>query len=134
MQVLTYSGWPSKEDWTKWEAWWDKGSLEISQQAARKGQKGVIQDWHLKVKRLADLIVNAFDPMVVVIVENHAQWSVEKYVWRITLIKNALLEMGILPWPIAQDNWFTRVNSLGKKLLTIFVTIKCTKRIMLHIF
>ena len=115
LQVLTYDGWPTKEDWTKWEAWWDKEVSAVNADSSRRGQKGVTVDWHFKVKRLADLIASAFEEMMTIMLENFTQWSVEKWSWRINLIKNALIEINILPWPIPnQDNWFTRINNAGK--------------------
>ena len=115
LNVITYNGWPSKEDWVKWEAWWDKEAQGLSDQMTRKGEKGLSAEWHFKAKRCADLIQTAVNEMTLVTSMNMLQWSVEKWMWNVSCMRNALITLNILPWPIpTEDNWFTRVNSAGK--------------------
>lgn len=114
LELITFDGWPSKEDWTKWEAWWEENQTQASQALIRRGEKGPSIDWHFKVKRISSLIVTAVNEFVTIAIENHTQWSNEKWIWRINLIKNALLELKILPWPIqGKNNWFTRIENTG---------------------
>lgn len=115
MDVILLNGWPGKDDWTKWEAWWDKESNAINEDMTRRGEKGLSAEWPYKAKRLADMIVQAVKEMTVIAAENMTQWSVEKWMWRVTLIKNALIELKILPWPLPKENnWFTRINVAGR--------------------
>ena len=118
LDLLTYNGWPSKEDWVKLEAWWDKEYAQINETMKRKGEKGFNPKWHFKVKRIADVAVTACKEMQTVAAENFSQWSCEKWAWRTNLIKNALIELNILPWPLPnQDNWFTRINAAPQNIL-----------------
>ena len=113
-ELIVLDGWPTKEDWTKWEAWWDENQTKAVQQMARKGEKGPAIEWHFKVKRISALIMAATMEFVTIAVENHAQWSNEKWIWRINTIRNALMEINILPWPIqGKNNWFTRIENTG---------------------
>ena len=114
MEVITLNGWPGKDEWVKWEAWWDKESNGVAEDMTRRGEKGLSTKWPFKAKRLADIIIHAVNEMNVIAVENMTQWSVEKWMWRVNLIKNALIELKILPWPIPREtNWFTRINGAG---------------------
>ena len=107
-----------KEDWQKWSAWWDKGQAIISEDLTRRGQKGLSQQWHFQVKQMSDLAVHSFKEMITVAAENFSQWSCEKYIWRVTMIRNVLQAIDILPWPIAkQDNWFTRLDEAPKSMI-----------------
>ena len=120
LEVITMNGWPGKDDWVKWEAWWDKESGAISEDMTRRGEKGLSAEWPIKAKRLSDIVSMAVKEMTVIAVENMTQWSVEKWMWRVNLIKNALLELKILPWPIPKENnWFTRINVAGKTIYFI---------------
>lgn len=84
----------------------------------RRGDKGFAPAWHFKVKRVADVIVASYRELMVVASENFAQWSCEKWVWRTNLIKNGLIELNILPWPIpTKDNWFTRIHAAPQNIL-----------------
>ena len=114
LELITFNGWPSNEDWTKWAAWWDKGQTTVNDDLTRKGQKGLTAKWHFQVKRMSDIAVHSFKELMVVASENFSQWSCEKYIWRLTLIRNALMAIDILPWPIPkQENWFTRIDESG---------------------
>ena len=118
LELISFDGWPPKEDWVKWEAWWDENQTHVTQQMTRKGEKGLSTDWQFKVKRISSLIVAAVDEFVVIAVENHTQWSNEKWIWRVNMIRNALTELKILPWPIqGKNNWFTRIENSGKSLI-----------------
>ena len=115
LKVITYNGWPSSETWKKWDAWWENQVTKCTTAQTRSGQKGLSHDWHLKVKRLADVAMQATDEMVTIMAENFAQWSIEKWMWRVNLIKNILIELEILPWPtVERDNWFIAINDAGK--------------------
>ena len=84
----------------------------------RRGEKGFAPNWHFKVKRVADITVAAYKEMMVIATENFSQWSCEKWAWRLNLIKNALVEINILPWPIpTKDNWFTRIHAAPQQIL-----------------
>lgn len=84
----------------------------------RRGEKGFAPNWHFKVKRVADVAVTAYREMIVIATENFSQWSCEKWAWRVNLIKNSLIEINILPWPIpSKDNWFTRIQAAPQQIL-----------------
>ena len=84
----------------------------------RRGEKGFAPNWHFKVKRIADITVAAYRELLVIAAENFTQWSCEKWAWRTNLIKNNLIEINILPWPIpTKDNWFTRIHAAPQKII-----------------
>ena len=113
-EILAYDGWPTKEGWQKWEAWWEAEVQNQNQAMTRKGEKGLSDGWHFKVTRLSALVHSAVNEFVLVALENHTQWSTEKWMWRFTLIKNALTELKILPWPLPKaDSWFNRIDQAG---------------------
>ena len=63
-------------------------------------------------------MVASYRELLVIGTENFSQWSCEKWAWRTNLIKNGLIELGILPWPIpTKDNWFTRMNAAPQNIL-----------------
>ena len=114
LEVITLNGWPGRDDWVKWEAWWDKESNSVAEDMTRRGQKGLSIEWPYKAKRLSDLITQAVRELTLIASENMVQWSVEKWMWRVNMIKNALVDLKILPWPIpTENNWYTRINEAG---------------------
>ena len=55
LELLTFNGWPTKEEWNKYEMWWDKNVTIVNEAMTRRGEKGFTPTWHFKVKRISEV-------------------------------------------------------------------------------
>ena len=131
-KVCLLNGWPTSEEWKKWEAWWNIQHQKITDMENHTGTKSATSSWPLQVATTADLINKLINDVISAAAENMAQINIEKMLWKTILIQNLLTEIGI--FPLANEkSWFAELWSFNQKILQTKPTIHNLHKLLTNI-
>ena len=114
-QICILNGWPTSEEWKKWEAWWNIQLQKVTDVQNHTGIKTVTSAWPLQVVTTSDMIMHEIRQIITAAAENMAQINLEQLLWKTAFIQNALTEIGIFPQQ-NENSWFAELWNFNRKL------------------
>ena len=114
-QICILNGWPTSEEWKKWDAWWNIQLQKVTDMENHTGTKTVSSAWPLQAATTADMIMHEIREIITAAAENMAQINIERLLWKTAFIQNALTEIGIFPLQNEQS-WFAELWNFNRKI------------------
>ena len=131
-KVCLLNGWPTTEEWKKWEAWWSIQHQKITDMENHTGTKTATANWPLQVSTTADIIIKTITEIISAAAENMAQLNIEKLLWKTVLMQNLLTEIGI--FPLANEkSWFAELWNFNAQILTTKPTMHNLHKLLSNI-
>ena len=121
--MITLNGWPTTEEWKKWEAWWNIQVQRVTDHENHLGIKSATSSWPMQVSHTSAMIMQAVQEINVAAATNIAALQLELIIWRVAFIKNALTELFIIPKE-NETGWFKNLWELNDKLIKQTPTVK----------
>ena len=131
-KVCLLNGWPTTEEWKKWEAWWNIQHQKITDMENHTGTKVSTASWPIQVSSTADMINNLITDVISAAAENMAQLNIEKILWKTVLIQNLLTEIGIFP-QAQEKSWFAELWNFNVQILKTKPTIHNLHKLLTNI-
>ena len=129
-QIITLNGWPTTEEWKSWEAWWNIQMQRIADHEEHIGVKALSSaTWPMQVAHTTAMIMQEIIAINTAAAENIAQIQLEPLIWKIAFIKNALIELFIIP-KTNEKGWFANLWNANEKILKKKPNVKELQKIL----
>ena len=128
-QLITLNGWPTTEEWKGWEAWWNIQMQRIADHEAHLGIKSTTAAWPMQVAHTTAMIMQVVMEINTAAAVNIAQTQIEPLIWKLAYVKNALMELFIMP-KSNETGWFANLWTANDKILKKKPTIKEMAKIL----
>ena len=115
-QLITLNGWPTTEEWKSWDAWWNTEMHKMNQHEDHLGIKTPTARWPMQVAHTTAMIMQAIYDIHIAAATNIMQIQIEPLIWKIAFIKNALMELFIIP-KTNEKGWIANLWNINDKLL-----------------
>ena len=131
-QVITLNGWPTTEEWKKWEAWWNIQIQRVADHENHRGMKAPTSSWHMQVSHTTSMIMQAVQDINIAAATNIANIQIEPLIWKVAFIKNALTEIFVIPTE-NETGWFANLWDLNYKLTEKPLTVNNLQKLLIKL-
>ena len=131
-KLITLNGWPTTENWKKWEAWWNIQIQRVADHENHRGVKSQTSTWHMQVSHTTSMIMQAVQDINIAAASNLAQIQLEPLIWKLAFIKNALTEIFIIPIQ-GETGWFADLWEITQKITQKTPTLEQLQKMLVKL-